>query len=218
MERRNSLPHKRVLTQPLRVLLCAVETRASLVELVLAFQSGRGGALEEAYDLGLCQRFEGADGFEGLVEYPLTVDAGNLCGDGKTEVGHSVGEGKGGDVTPSVVDGIVQFSADGRPLPLRFLQQVEKPRSDQIGVGFSQCTADQLATRALSDSVIVHVEPTPIGIYDRKDARDGVDQRLESTGAFQELSETGGKRRLALSLGDMLPVEGQVDEGPLPER
>src|SRR5213076_453758 len=85
MERHNSLPSKRVLTQPFGVPLRAVEARAGFVQLVLAFQGGGPGALQEACDLGLRERLEGADGFEGLVEDLLTVDAGDLHSDGQIQ-------------------------------------------------------------------------------------------------------------------------------------
>ena len=85
MERYNSLPSKRVLTEPFRVPLRAVEARAGFVELVLAFQGGGPGALQKACDLGLRKRLEGADGFEGLVEELLTVDAGDLHSDGQMQ-------------------------------------------------------------------------------------------------------------------------------------
>src|SRR5204863_76902 len=61
-----SLPSKRVLTEPFVVPLRAVEARAGFVELVLAFQGGGPGALQKAGDLGLRERLEGADGFDGL--------------------------------------------------------------------------------------------------------------------------------------------------------
>jgi hypothetical protein len=68
MERHNSLPGKRVLTEPFGVLLRAIEARAGFVELILAFQGGGPRALQKVCDLGLRERLEGADGFEGLVE------------------------------------------------------------------------------------------------------------------------------------------------------
>lgn len=65
--------------------LRAVEARAGFVKLVLAFQGGGPGALQKACDLGLRERLEGADGFEGLVEDLLTVDAGDLHSDGQIQ-------------------------------------------------------------------------------------------------------------------------------------
>src|SRR5256886_5705988 len=52
---------------------------------MLAFQGGGPSALQKVSDLGLRERLEGADGFEGLVEDLLTVDAGDLHSDGQIQ-------------------------------------------------------------------------------------------------------------------------------------
>ncbi len=55
--------------------------RGGFEEFVLAFGGGGCGAGEECADLGLVERFEGACGFEGLVEDLRVVDAGDDNGD-----------------------------------------------------------------------------------------------------------------------------------------
>ena len=78
MKYRSSLRSKRVLAQPFGVSLCAIEARAGFVQLVLALKRSGSGALQQAGDLGMGERLERADGFNGLIEDALTIYASDL--------------------------------------------------------------------------------------------------------------------------------------------
>ena len=73
------------LSEPLGVCRGAVVVLGGFEEFEFAVGGGGGGAGKQGIHLGLVEGFEGACGFEGLVEDLRVVDAGDDDGDGQGE-------------------------------------------------------------------------------------------------------------------------------------